>query len=72
VKQTWAGQNEVERVLTVGEVAQILRMHSTTVYRLVKCGVLPGFKIGGHWRINRASLDSFLVSGHREHLPPRS
>ena len=35
--------------------------------RLVKRGELPGFKIGGCWRINRASLDKWLsgdITGH--------
>jgi excisionase family DNA binding protein len=62
VKRSRGGQLEVEMVLTINEVAQILRMHPTTIYRLVKRGELPGFKIGGAWRINRASLDLFLSS----------
>jgi excisionase family DNA binding protein len=60
VKRSRVGQPELERVLTINEVAQILRMHPTTIYRLVKRGELPGFKIGGAWRISKASLDSFL------------
>lgn len=62
VKRSRGGQPELEMVLTINEVAQILRMHPTTVYRLVKRGELPGFKIGGAWRINRATLDLFLSS----------
>lgn len=62
------GQNELDKVLTINEVAEILRMHSTTIYRLVKRGELPGFKIGGNWRINRASLDLFLLAEHPQHL----
>lgn len=60
MKRSRAGQPELESVLTINEVAQILRMHPTTIYRLVKRGELPGFKIGGAWRISKASLDSFL------------
>ena len=62
MKRSRGGQPELEMVLTINEVAQILRMHPTTVYRLVKRGELPGFKIGGAWRINRATLDLFLSS----------
>jgi excisionase family DNA binding protein len=67
VKRTW-GENELESVLTINEVAEILRMHSTTVYRLVRRGELPGFKIGGHWRFNRASLDLFLSGDSSQQL----
>jgi len=47
-------------VLTISEVAEVLRVHPTTIYRLLKLGDLPGFKIGGNWRVNRASLDLLL------------
>ena len=63
MKRTSRKQTEVDMVLTVTEVAEILRVHSTTIYRLVKRGELPGFKIGGNWRINRASLDLWLTAG---------
>ncbi len=71
VKRTWMGQTELNRVLTISEVAEILRVHPTTVYRLVKRGELPGFKIGGNWRINRASLDLWLTAGPPPHLSSR-
>jgi|HubBroStandDraft_1064217.scaffolds.fasta_scaffold43520_3 excisionase family DNA binding protein len=64
VKRTSMTRTEREAVLTVPEVAEILRVHSTTIYRLVKRGELPGFKIGGNWRINRASLDLWLLAEH--------
>jgi excisionase family DNA binding protein len=72
VKRTWIGQNELEMVLTINEVAAILRLHSTTVYRLVRRGEIPGIKIGGHWRVNRASLDSFLSPELPQHLTTRA
>ena len=55
-------QTELGSFLTITEVAEILRLHSTTIYRLVKRGELPGFKIGGNWRINRESLDLWLTA----------
>jgi excisionase family DNA binding protein len=44
-------------LLTISEVAEVLRVHPTTIYRLIKCGDIPGFKIGGNWRVNRVSFD---------------
>lgn len=72
MKRTWTGQNELVRVLTINEVAEMLRMHSTTVYRLVKRGEIPGIKIGGHWRVTRASLDSFLSPEHAQRQTTRA
>jgi len=64
VNRTRIKRTELENVLTIGEVAEILRMHSTTIYRMVNRGALLGFKIGGAWRINRATLDLWLSTEH--------
>ena len=47
-------------VLTIGEVAEMLRVHPTTVYRLLKHGDIPGFKIGGSWRVSVNALDRWM------------
>ena len=57
----WAEQMEkAKAVLTIGEVAEMLRLHPTTVYRLLKRGDIPGFKIGGNWRISVTALDRWM------------
>jgi excisionase family DNA binding protein len=56
-------------VLTIAEVAVALRLHPTTIYRLVKRGDLPGFKIGDNWRISSNALENWLADGCRVHLP---
>ena len=48
-------------ILTVEQVAQMLHLHVMTVYRLVKEGKLPGFKVGGRWRFERNALESWMV-----------
>jgi excisionase family DNA binding protein len=45
---------------SVTEVAEILRVNSATVYRLVRRRDLPGLKIGGKWRFNRTELEKWL------------
>jgi excisionase family DNA binding protein len=73
VKRIWAERKEtLKGVLTIVEVAEVLRVHPTTIYRLVKRGDLPGFKIGGNWRINRASLDLWLSAASPLHLTSRA
>jgi excisionase family DNA binding protein len=56
-------------VLTVAEVADVLRVHPTTIYRLMKRGDLPAFKIGENWRISSDALELWLSERSREHLP---
>lgn len=45
------------KVLTISEVAQLLRVHASTVYRLAKAGQLPAFKLGDGWRFNSEDVD---------------
>lgn len=47
------------KVLTVGELSVYLRVHSSTVYRLLKKGMLPAFKVGSDWRFNIEAIDEW-------------
>ena len=47
---------ELPEFLTVHEVAGYLRLPLSTVYKLVQDKVLPGFKVGKHWRFRRDSI----------------
>lgn len=49
-----------EKLLTVDEVAQILRVLPKTVRSLLKEGKLPGFKVGRVWRIPEKSLRAYI------------
>ena len=48
-------------ILNVEEVAQMLHLHVMTIYRLVKEGKLPGFKVGGRWRFHHSALEDWMV-----------
>ena len=50
-----AGMNQ--QVLTVKEVADYLRLHTSTVYKLLKRGNLPAFRVGSDWRFNREAIE---------------
>jgi excisionase family DNA binding protein len=48
-------------ILTVGELARYLRVHRSTIYRLLKKGELPAFKIGSDWRFNTSQIDRWRL-----------
>jgi excisionase family DNA binding protein len=52
-------------VLTVREVAQYLRVHPTTVYRLLKGHKLPAFQVGSDWRFNREEIRRWMMNQQR-------
>lgn len=49
-----------DRVLTVGEVAEALRVSNMTVYRLIRSGELVALRIGSNYRIRERDLEAYL------------
>jgi excisionase family DNA binding protein len=47
-------------VLTLEEVAQFLRVHPSTVYRLLRKRTIPAFKMGSDWRFNQESVERWI------------
>jgi excisionase family DNA binding protein len=48
-----------KRVLTVREVSDYLRVHPSTVYRMIKKNQLPAFRIGSDWRFTVEAIDQW-------------
>jgi len=48
-----------EEILTITELSAYLRVHPTTIYRLLREGRIPGFRVGSAWRFNRASIEKW-------------
>ena len=49
------------RIMTVKELAAYLRVHPSTIYKLLRLGELPGFRVASEWRFNLATIDSWLL-----------
>lgn len=49
------------RVMTVRELSAYLRVHPSTVYKLLRRGELPGFRIGTDWRFNAEAIDKWCL-----------
>jgi excisionase family DNA binding protein len=47
-------------VMTVKEVAHYLQVHPSTIYRLLKRGTIPCFRVGSDWRFRKADMDAWL------------
>ena len=51
--------------LSIQEVARRFRVNTTTVYRLVKEGRLPAFKVGNQWRFSEERLQQWIADRER-------
>lgn len=49
------------QIITPKQAAAYLGLHVITVYRLIKKGKLPGFKVGGQWRFKKDLLDNWIL-----------
>ena len=52
-----------ERFLTVQEVAELMRVSTMTVYRLIKAGDLPAARVGRSYRLREGAVESYLARG---------
>ena len=53
-------------ILTVEEVAEILKIGMTQAYKIIRTGQLKGYKEGKDWKIPKQSLSQYVLS--RSHL----
>lgn len=51
---------EINEFLTADEVAAFLRLPRSTVYKLAQDKIIPGFKIGKHWRFRKDTFHEWL------------
>jgi excisionase family DNA binding protein len=54
-----------DELLTIPEVAELLKVAEKTVYALAQRRELPGFKVGGQWRFSRAAINDWIDSRTR-------
>jgi excisionase family DNA binding protein len=57
---------EKARFLPVQEVAQLMRVSSMTVYRLIRAGDLPAVRVGRSFRVRDVDVDGYLQSRYTQ------
>ena len=54
------------RLLTVNEVADLLRVSRMTVYRLIKHGEMAALRVGRNFRLREEDVHSYLRERYTE------
>ncbi len=47
------------RILTVSEVSEFLKVHPSTIYRLLRENVIPAFRVASEWRFNFEEVEKW-------------
>ena len=56
-----------DKLLTIEEVAEYLRLNRFTVYRMAERGELPGAKIALRWRFKEREIEQWWERRKRHH-----
>ncbi len=59
----------MENLLTVKEVAELLRYSEETVKRKLRAGEIAGYKTGNEWRVEREAVNRFLEERRNQNKP---
>lgn len=54
------------RFLTVQEVADLMRVSSMTVYRLIKSGEMRAVRVGRSFRVRQEDVDQYLEASYTQ------
>jgi excisionase family DNA binding protein len=55
-------ENQPSEIMTIEDVAEYLRIPTSSAYKLAQQGKLPGQKIGRHWRFYRPALIEWVAA----------
>lgn len=47
-------------IMTIGDVADYLKVTERTIYRLAGAKKIPSFKVGGSWRFSKVDIDTWI------------
>ncbi|MDH5405815.1 MAG: helix-turn-helix domain-containing protein [Candidatus Aminicenantes bacterium] len=47
-------------IMTLPELAKYIRVHKSTVYRMLKQNRIPAIKVGNQWRFKKERIDQWL------------
>ena len=48
-------------ILTVKEVSELLKIHESTVYKMIREGRIPAFRIGSEWRFLKDQIVHWMA-----------
>lgn len=61
-----------DEIITVKELANYLKIAEKTAYRLVLDKKIPGFKVGGAWRLRKKEIDEWIENQTKSDISQKS
>jgi excisionase family DNA binding protein len=51
----------MDNILTLEEVAELLRVSPSTIYRLLHNSKMPAFRVGSDWRFRQEAVERWVT-----------
>jgi excisionase family DNA binding protein len=48
-------------ILTVKEISDLLQVHQSTIYKMVRQGKIPSFRVGADWRFRKDLIERWMA-----------
>ena len=62
MRSTMKDPQEQNAIMTIDDVASFLKLSKITIYKLVKKGDIPAFRVGNSWRFQRDKIEQMIAS----------
>ena len=59
------GEKKPEKLMTLEEVAEYLRLSVHTIYKFAQKGKIPALKAGKKWRFRKEDIDRWLMDNKK-------
>jgi len=59
------GEKKPEKLMTLKEVAEYLRLSVHTIYKMAQKGKMPALKAGKKWRFRKEDIDRWLMDNKK-------
>jgi len=53
-------------ILTMKDICDLLRVHPSTVYKMVRQGKIPSFRIGSDWRFRTDAIERWMAEQSKD------
>jgi len=57
------GDLNVEKWLTLEQIAEYLQMSTSSIYKMAQAGKIPAYKVGRQWRFKKEEIDRWIEKG---------
>jgi len=56
------GDLNMEKWLTLEQIAEYLQMSTSSIYKMAQAGKIPAYKVGRQWRFKKEEIDKWITN----------